>query len=120
MNRSKSLETILVLAGALIVFYLIYEIKVLLIISIVLIAIGIFSKFLTEKISWLWLKFSEILGYMIPKIMLSIVFFMILTPIALLYKKFNKDSMKLKKTTQSSNFINRDHEYNNSDFENVW
>jgi len=39
----------------------------------------------------LWMKLAKLLSYIAPNILLSIVFFLILTPVALLQKLFNKN-----------------------------
>ena len=44
----------------------------------------------------LWLGFSHLLGTVVSKIILSILFFVIVLPVALLRKLMGKDSLKLK------------------------
>jgi hypothetical protein len=73
-----------------------------------------------EKISWVWLKIAEILGLINSTILLSLIFFIILTPLALLMKVFKKsDSLKLKKLSGSA-YDERNHIYTANDLENTW
>ncbi len=114
MKRKNPSEAILAISGGLIVFYFIYKLTALLIIALCLIAIGLFSAFLSSKITWLWLGFAKILGYINSKIILSVVYFLILTPLAIIRKFFNqKNNLKNK----PSNFYIREHVFTKTDFE---
>jgi len=122
-NREKELETILVLCVALVVFYFITKQQhlYLLKLSIALGLIGMFSKYLTSKISWVWLKVGEMMGVVMSKVILSVVFFGFLFPIAILSRIFNgnKNALQLKKTGNSYYFT-RNHRYEAKDLKNVW
>ena len=120
MNKEKNLETILTLCIALVVFYLIFHIKLLLSLSILLGIIGLFFKYLSGKITWLWLKLSEALGFVSSKIILTIIFFIFLFPIALLSRLFKKDSLQLKKGKTFSYYVIKNHEFTAKDLENPW
>ena len=66
-----------------------------------------------------WLGFSRILGAVMSKIILSLVFFCVLTPIALLRRLLGHDPMlltKWKKNTKSV-FETRDHTYSPEEIE---
>ena len=122
-TREKELETILVLC----IFFVVLNVlghahhKFFLTISILLGLIGMFSKFLTTKIVWAWLKFSELLGKVMSKVILSIVFFVFLFPISLLSKLFgNKDNLHLKKIEGPSHYFVRNHKFEPKDLENSW
>ena len=118
-SKAKSLETILVLVGALIVAYWITQKKIFLLLALILVVIGISSSFLSDKISVAWLKFSEIIGSVMSKIILSIIYFIFLVPIALLYQLSKKDYLSLKRK-KDSYYINRSHTYSPKDLENIW
>jgi hypothetical protein len=119
MKKEKIFETILTLVIAAVIFGLMLKIKVLLTIAVILGLIGLFIKPLAELISKIWLKFSELLGTISSKILLSLVYFIFLVPIAFLYKLFNKDSMKIK-NKYGSTFIQRNHKYVKEDLEQPW
>ena len=118
-SKAKSLETIIVLVGALIVTYWITQKKIFLLLALILILISITSPFLADKISRVWLKFSEIIGGVMSKIILSIIYFIFLVPIALLYQLSKKDYLSLKRK-KDSYYINRNHTYFPKDLENIW
>lgn len=44
-----------------------------------------------------WFAFSQVLGNLVSKLILTIIFFVVVTPVALLMKIVGKDAMQLKK-----------------------
>lgn len=123
-TREKELETILTLCVALVVVYFITKKQhaYWLTASIILGLIGMFSKFLTAKISWAWLKLGEMMGAVMSKVILSAVFFVFLLPVALLARIFSKSksSLQLTRTGQGSYYFTRNHPYESKDLKNIW
>ena len=121
MKRAKQLETIISIILGLSVILLISKNKNVLISIIILASIGLFSTYLTGKIHFLWTKFSEILGGIMSKVILSLLFFLFLFPIALLSRLFTKkDALQLKRTTEPTYYTTRNHLYTAEDLENPW
>ena len=89
ISREKVLETMLTIATGLMVIHLITHKKGFLTIAILIGIIGISSYYLSSKITWAWFKLAEGLGYVNSKILLSLVFFVFLTPVAFVFKLFN-------------------------------
>ncbi|MCD4681013.1 MAG: hypothetical protein K8S00_11565 [Bacteroidales bacterium] len=119
MKREKNLETALVLCIALIILYLILNKDVLLFISAIIGFIGILINPVAGIIHRLWYKLSEVLGFIISKIVLSIVFFLVLLPISMLYKLFAKSPLQLKKRKETY-WISKEHKYIKEDLVNSW
>jgi hypothetical protein len=122
-SRAKDLETILTICVALVVFFLVGKNhhKYLLELSVVLGLIGMFSKYLTSKISWLWWKISELIGAVMSRVILTIVFFLFLVPIAFLSRLFGKkNDLQLKRTIGDTYYVTRNHVYQAKDLENGW
>ena len=65
----------------------------------------------------LWFGFSGFLGGIVSKILLSLVFFIVLTPMGLLRKKLGFDAMLLKnwKQNDGSVFLERDKTFSAAD-----
>jgi hypothetical protein len=112
-------KTILTISTGFLVIYLVLAWKWAIIVSLILGFIGITSPFLSEKIDWFWIKISELLGMVFPKIILSLVFFLFLFPISLLYRIFNKDPLMLSKKYDTY-FLEVNKEITKKSFENVW
>ena len=80
----------------------------------------LFVKPAATWLAWGWLQFSHLIGTVNTKIILTLIFFLILTPIAFLYRLFYRDSLKIKHRTNESNWYHRDHSYNKSDLDKAW
>ncbi|RIV24095.1 hypothetical protein DYU11_11915 [Fibrisoma montanum] len=72
-------------------------------------------------ISFGWFKLAEGLGFVNSRILLSIVFFVFLLPVALLYRAFNRNILSLRSgRSEASVFVERNHTYTANDLENIW
>ncbi len=81
----------------------------------------IFKKTISFVVSG-WLYFSEILGLINTTIILSVIFYLALTPIALLHRVFSTNPLQLERAgpDDSSYFCPRNHLFDEKDFENTW
>ena len=82
-------------------------------------AIAIFIPALSRKIHELWMKFAELLGFVMNKVILGLVFFIFLVPIAFLSRMFRKNPIKAKKES-TSYFSDRNFTYNKKSLEQLW
>ena len=82
--------------------------------------LGLLSSYLALKIQDAWMGLAKLLSHIIPPILLSIIFFVILFPIALLSRLFGeKDPLQLKKTDKSL-FKTVDKTFSKDTFEKTW
>lgn len=116
--KDKHLGTILVLVTALVIFYFFYRNDYLLYAAVALGCIGIFIPWLSRKLHWLWMKFAELLGAVMNKVILTLVFFVFLVPVAFLKKLFGKNSFSRKNAT--SYFTERNFSYTKKSMEDLW
>jgi len=67
----------------------------------------------------LWLGLSHVLGTIMSKVLLSILFFGLVTPIGVLRRLFGKDSLKLRafKANEESAMLVRNHLFEGRDIE---
>ncbi len=75
------------------------------------------SSIIIEKI---WFKVSYILSQIIPNVLLSLIFFLILTPIALLSKIFNSQTNFNSNNNQKTTFITQNKSFDKNSFERAW
>ncbi len=75
---------------------------------------------LAKAIEWAWLKLALGLGWLNSRILLSVIYFVFLMPIAWLAKLFTKDPLMLKRNASSSVYVTRNHQYKKEDLENIW
>ena len=66
-----------------------------------------------------WLGFSHLLGTVMSKVILTVIFFAVVTPLALLRRALGHDPMRLKqwKRSDGSVFETRDHTYTPEEIE---
>ena len=109
------------LAAAALALGLVFGLRWPLLLALTLLATGIFSRTLTGRISSAWLTFSEVIGKFNSRVILTLIFCLVLTPVAYLYRVFKKDPLKLEKLRgRGSYFHDRAHTYAKADLENVW
>jgi hypothetical protein len=72
-----------------------------------------------RPVAVLWLGLSDLLGAVVSKILLSIVFFVIVVPIGVLRRLAGKDSLKLRafKAGKDSVMVERNHTFIGRDLE---
>ena len=117
--KDKHLGTILIFVMVLIIFYLNYKNVKLLYAALILGAIAILIPAISRKIHDLWMKFAELLGFVMNKVILGIVFFIFLVPVAFLSRMFRKNQLKNKKDAVSY-FSDRNFTYTKKSLEQLW
>ncbi len=75
--------------------------------SVVFLVLTLIKSKLLDVLNDLWIKFGELLGKIIAPIIMSIVFFLIVTPIGLILKIVKKDLLKLKFNNDKSYWIEK-------------
>ena len=75
--------------------------------SIFFLILTLIKSKLLDVLNDLWIKFGELLGKIIAPIVMSIVFFLIVTPIGLVLKIVKKDLLKLKFNNDKSYWIEK-------------
>jgi hypothetical protein len=120
MNRIKVLETILVLVLACgVIYWWFGRSPYLLLAAGILGAIGLFIPYVAEKIHWAWMKLAEGLGYVMSKVILTIVFVVFLVPISAVSRLFRKRTVAIKQEG-ATYFKERNFTYDKESLENVW
>jgi sorbitol-specific phosphotransferase system component IIC len=72
-----------------------------------------------RPVAVVWLGLSDAMGAVMSKVLLSLVYFLVVTPIALLRRISGKDSLKLRafKSSKESVMVKRDHLFTARDLE---
>ena len=85
-----------------------YEIRYWsLIISIVFLILGILNSKILTPLNKTWFKIGILLGNVISPIIMSIIFFLVVTPTSFIMKILGKDLLNLKKNTKNSYWITK-------------
>ena len=75
-------------------------------IGIVLFVTGIVIPFTLKPIYWVWMTFATILGWFMTRVILSLLFYVILSPIGLIARLFGKQFLDLKWNKTDSTYWN--------------
>lgn len=118
--KSNPSLTLLTIVFGLLFINIFLENTNILIISLVLSGLGVFSAKLSLVIEKIWFKFSFILSQIIPNILLSLLFFLILSPLAILSRLFSSQTNFNSRNNQNTTFINQNKSFKKNSFERAW
>jgi uncharacterized membrane protein YfhO len=97
-----------------------YKLNYLSTIGIIIGLLSIVSEKINDKIIWIWYKLSEFLGLIMPNILLSLVFYLVLTPLALLSNLDKKKNPLQLRNNSKSTFISKHKTFSKEILEKIW
>jgi hypothetical protein len=118
-KKDTSKTTMFTIAAGFLILFLLYKLQWALFVSLGISVVGVSSDYLSKKIEWLWLGLAKILGYVMPNILLSLIFFVFLLPVALLSRLSKTDPLMLS-SKQKSFFIEVNKTFDKNYFEKPW
>ncbi len=119
-TKINELKAQLTIVTGLLVLYFIFGLKGFLYAAGVIGVLCLFVPFIGKWIVILWFKLAHVLGWINTRILLSVIFYLFLFPIALLSRISKKNPLKLRKADGQSYYTERDHTYQKSDLKNIW
>ncbi|HZV81065.1 MAG TPA: SxtJ family membrane protein [Geobacteraceae bacterium] len=119
-TRMQVLETFALFAFLSLLAYQLLSQRIFLWSALVLLAVALFAKPLARVVVLWWLKFSEAVARVNSMLILVIVFYGVLTPLAIIYRLCNKDPLQLRRDQSESYYAERNHTYEKSDLEKMW
>lgn len=118
--KSNPSQTILVITVGFLILHLVFKQDALLYIAVAAGAIGILSTYLSKKIEWAWFKLTYILSLIVPNILLGLIFYLVLTPIAFFANlSGKKDTLQIKKPVNSA-FVTLNKKFTAEDLQKPW
>ena len=118
--KTTPAKTCLLITTCLLIIYVITGVKECLLVAMLIGVAGSFSNYLVRKIDYLWSKLTFVLSLIIPNILLTLLFFLLLTPIALLSRLFGEKDPLMLKRRQGSMFKDYESEVDKEYFEKTW
>lgn len=82
--------------------------------------ISLISEKFAILVDLLWNKLSSFLSFIVPNILLTLIYFLLLTPIALLSKIFKAKTNFRTTNTNDTTFVDLEKEYTSESFRNPW
>ena len=111
-NKYPVIISILV---GLLVLYFIFEADWFLYAGTAVALLSLLSGKLAHYIALSWMWFGAVMGYINGHLLLTLIFFLILTPLALLNRLFGKQKLQMKAGNAESNWQDRSHTYTAKD-----
>jgi polyferredoxin len=119
--RWQELETLGVIAAFLLLLALVTHRQWLSWLALALLVIGLFVPPLARPLTSGWLKLSTVIGTFNSKVILTLVFYGFLTPLAFLYRLMGKDPLQLRDPAGRESFYSeRNHTYSRGDLDKMW
>lgn len=118
MEKDTSKSTVLIISMGFLFLYLVYGFQPLLYVSL---AVGILG--LSDKLSRLmergWMGLAKLMSYIVPNILLTLVFFLILYPIALIFRLTQDDPLFLS-SDHNTYWVEDENKFDKKSFEKTW
>jgi hypothetical protein len=119
-TKSESIKTILTITLGFLIVYIISGWKWWFNIALIIGMVGLLSNYLAGKIHFTWMKLTWVLSLIIPTILLAILFYLFLSPIAFLSRLFGEKNQLSLKNTEKSLFKSYNKDFDKRSFEKTW
>jgi hypothetical protein len=119
-KKPEPTKTILTITIGLLIIYLVTKHIWLLNAAILIGVIGLLSEHIATRIDFLWMKLAGLLSLFMPTILLTAIFYLFLTPIALLSRLFGEKNQLKLKNTETSLFKECSKYFDKTSFEKTW
>lgn len=121
MKRHEVLETFIVFSLVCLIINVVFAANWAFWAALILLFLGLIENPVAYFISQIWMKIARGIGHVNSQIILALVFYLVLTPIAFLYRLFVKETRQYfnDKNTLTT-FIDVTETYNKDLFERPW
>lgn len=120
MRKNPASETVLAFVCMALIGYFIFEQKEFLFAALGIGLLGLLSKKFSQLLHGAWSFLSEKIGGVMSALLLSLVFFVILSPVAFLFRLFSKETPFYLPKDEKSTFSSRGYSYTQKDLKNPW
>lgn len=119
MNKRKNTEFGIVLTLVLLVTGLVSGAVIWFKISVFALLVSVLAPVVYTPLSWLWFGFGQLTERWFSSIILTLVFYLVVTPVALFRKSFSEDTFRLRsfKKHKNSAFLAKDKTFGKDDLD---
>ena len=111
ISKKQSSDTGMAMVLILLIIAMLTENNIYLLISIFALIVNMTFPTFYYPVAIIWLGFSHLLGTVISKILLSVVFVLMVVPVGLLRRLLGKDSLKLTQFKRSNSSVMKKRNY---------
>jgi hypothetical protein len=118
--KNESYKTVLIIVLGLIVWSLVEHSIYFSYAALVIGFLAAFSQAIANGIHFIWMKFAKLLSYIMPTIIFSVLFYLVLSPMALLQRFLKRNRTIVLSNHSKSTFIESTKIVDQSHFEKPW
>ncbi|MDE0472721.1 MAG: hypothetical protein OXH57_12355 [Ekhidna sp.] len=119
-GKNNPTKTVLIISVGFGFLFFLFGFEWALNVSLIFGVLGIISNRICDLIDFLWMKIAKILSFIVPNILLSIIFYFFLFPIALLSRIYRNKSTLILKNEKDSFWVSKKQPYERISFEKMW
>jgi len=122
ITRRQNMEVGVLCAIALLALFHFQGQQIYLIGSLVVLVLILILPFVFQPLTWLWFGISRLLASFVPLVLLTILFYVLVTPVGLFRKLLGKDTLKLKEFKRGKNsvLVKAKESFSKKDFERAF
>jgi hypothetical protein len=118
--KSNPASTVLIITVGIAIVFLKYRIDWILYLSIGIGLLGFLSSAFSKFIEMVWFKLAALLSKIVPNILLSVIFYVFLFPLAVLSRVFGAKNNLLLKKPKAGTWKTPDRNFDSGYFERMW
>ena len=115
----KSKSQLVIVTGFLLIG-LIFDWHILILVSVILGLGFIFVRPFGDLVLKGWFKLAEVLGWFTSRILLTLIYYLVLTPLAFGFRLTGNNPLRLKADPSDSVYVDRNHTYVKEDLSDPW
>ena len=119
-TKSNATKTVLIISVGFGVIFFVFDLRWTLHTSLIVGFLGLISNKISTFIDFLWMKLAKILSFIVPNILLSIIFYLFLFPIATLSKVFGSNRTLRIKNRADTLWVDKNKQIERVSFEKMW
>jgi hypothetical protein len=119
ITKVKAVNTGMALVLILLIIFLNMQRPLLVWLAVAALVLGMLAPSLYLPLAWAWYGFARLLGAVVSRLLLTVVFFLVVTPVGWIRRLAGKDALRLKcfKTGHGSVLRTTDHKFTPQDLE---
>jgi hypothetical protein len=121
MNNLQTSHILNIMALGLLICHIVFHQSILLYLATLLLILIAFPNPVGRLLAAGWMRFGAALGALNSRVLLTIVYYLILVPVAYCYRRFNRGLVAyFFDRSRNSYFIDATRRYDRSMFEKIW
>ncbi len=119
-KNNNPVKTVLIISVGFGIIFFFLDLRWALNTSLIIGLLGLISDRISKLIDFLWMKLAKVLSFIVPNILLSIIFYLFLFPFAILSRVFSSKSTLMLKNNKNSLWVDKNTSMDKVSFEKMW